>query len=73
MLLFGFIHIIASQIPNFRSTKWLSIIAAIMSFTYSLIGSGLGLAQTIGMNSYVRALKVAVDPFLTIYMSKMEL
>ncbi|PWA88011.1 amino acid transporter, transmembrane domain-containing protein [Artemisia annua] len=48
MLLFGFIHIIASQIPNFHSTKWLSIIAAIMSFTYSLIGSGLGLAQTIG-------------------------
>nr|GEW40604.1 probable amino acid permease 7 isoform X1 [Tanacetum cinerariifolium] len=47
-LLFGFIHIIASQIPNFHSTKWLSIIAAIMSFTYSLIGSGLGLAQTIG-------------------------
>ena len=63
MLFFGFIHIIASQIPNFHSTKWLSIIAAIMSFTYSLIGSGLGLAQTIGIKSYIRALLVSVDPF----------
>ncbi|KAI3754065.1 hypothetical protein L2E82_26179 [Cichorium intybus] len=48
MLLFGIIQIISSQIPNFHSTKWLSITAAIMSFTYSLIGSGLGLAQAIG-------------------------
>ncbi|KAI7756956.1 hypothetical protein M8C21_010000, partial [Ambrosia artemisiifolia] len=48
MLLFGIIHIVASQIPNFRSTKWLSIIAAVMSFAYSFIGSVLGLAQTIG-------------------------
>ncbi|XP_076909355.1 putative amino acid permease 7 [Bidens hawaiensis] len=48
MLLFGIINIVASQIPNFHSTKWLSVIAAAMSFTYSLIGSGLGLAQTLG-------------------------
>ncbi|GJV17728.1 probable amino acid permease 7 isoform X1 [Tanacetum coccineum] len=48
MLVFGIINIIASQIPNFHSTIWLSIMAAFMSFTYSLIGSGLGLAQTIG-------------------------
>ncbi|KAK9057161.1 hypothetical protein SSX86_024528 [Deinandra increscens subsp. villosa] len=48
MLLFGVIHILASQIPNFRSTKWLSVIAAVMSFAYSLIGAGLGLVQAIG-------------------------
>ncbi|XP_076882579.1 putative amino acid permease 7 [Bidens hawaiensis] len=48
MLLFGIINIVASQIPNFHSTKWLSVIAAAMSFTYALIGSRLGLAQTIG-------------------------
>ncbi|KAK1440172.1 hypothetical protein QVD17_05997 [Tagetes erecta] len=48
MLLFGIIHVVASQIPNFRSTKWLSVIAAVMSFTYSLIGSVLGLTQAIG-------------------------
>ncbi|GJY71042.1 probable amino acid permease 7 isoform X1 [Tanacetum coccineum] len=40
-------EIFASQIPNIFHTKWLSIIAAIMSFTYSLIGIGLGLGQVI--------------------------
>ncbi|XP_024967287.1 probable amino acid permease 7 isoform X2 [Cynara cardunculus var. scolymus] len=48
MILFGIVQIIASQIPNFHCTKWLSVIAAVMSFAYSFIGSGLGLAQTIG-------------------------
>ncbi|KAM0044265.1 putative amino acid transporter, transmembrane domain-containing protein [Helianthus debilis subsp. tardiflorus] len=47
MLMFGIIQIIASQIPNIFHTKWLSIIAAVMSFTYSSIGIGLGLAQVI--------------------------
>ncbi|XP_076908495.1 putative amino acid permease 7 [Bidens hawaiensis] len=45
MLMFGFIQIIASQIPNIFHTKWLSIIATIMSFTNSFIGIGLGLAR----------------------------
>ncbi|KAJ9562881.1 hypothetical protein OSB04_008041 [Centaurea solstitialis] len=53
IILFGIIQIIASQIPNFRSTKWLSVVAASMSFAYSLIGSGLGLAQTIGIDDWV--------------------
>ncbi|KAI3688454.1 hypothetical protein L2E82_46047 [Cichorium intybus] len=48
MLLFGIVQIVASQIPNIFHTKWLSIIAATMSFTYSCIGIGLGLAQVIG-------------------------
>ncbi|XP_076907013.1 putative amino acid permease 7 [Bidens hawaiensis] len=47
MLMFGIIQTVASQIPNIFHTKWLSIIAAIMSFTYSFIGIGLGLAQVI--------------------------
>lgn len=49
MLIFGFIQVIASQIPDFRNTEWLSVIAAIMSFAYAGIGSGLGLAKVIGM------------------------
>ena len=53
MILFGILQIIASQIPNFRSTKWLSVVAASMSFAYSVIGSGLGLAQTIGIDDWV--------------------
>ncbi|KAK1435573.1 hypothetical protein QVD17_01339 [Tagetes erecta] len=47
MLMFGIVQMIASQIPNIFHTKWLSIIAAVMSFTYSSIGIGLGLAQVI--------------------------
>ncbi|KAL0301026.1 UNVERIFIED_CONTAM: putative amino acid permease 7 [Sesamum radiatum] len=47
MLIFGGIQVIVSQIPDFRNTQWLSVIAAIMSFTYSSIGAALGLAKVI--------------------------
>ncbi|XP_077221900.1 putative amino acid permease 7 [Tasmannia lanceolata] len=48
MLLFGGIQIVCSQIPNFHDMEWLSIVAAIMSFSYSSIGLSLGLAKVIG-------------------------
>ncbi|KAH7860001.1 hypothetical protein Vadar_008047 [Vaccinium darrowii] len=51
MLFFGFVQIVISQIPNFRDTEWLSIVASIMSFSYSIIGSALGLAKVIGDGS----------------------
>ncbi|KAL3821165.1 hypothetical protein ACJIZ3_007070 [Penstemon smallii] len=47
MLIFGIIQVVLSQIPDFRNTEWLSVIASIMSFTYSIIGSALGLAKVI--------------------------
>ncbi|TXG68038.1 hypothetical protein EZV62_009313 [Acer yangbiense] len=47
MLLFGAVQIVMSQIPNFHNMEWLSVIAAIMSFTYSSIGFGLGFAKVI--------------------------
>ncbi|KAK4398677.1 putative amino acid permease 7 [Sesamum angolense] len=47
MLIFGIIQVIVSQIPDFRNTEWLSVVAAVMSFTYSIIGSALGLAEVI--------------------------
>ncbi|KAL2247736.1 UNVERIFIED_CONTAM: putative amino acid permease 7 [Sesamum indicum] len=47
MLIFGLIQVIVSQIPDFRNTEWLSVIAAIMSFMYSSIGAALGLAKVI--------------------------
>ncbi|KAI6688653.1 hypothetical protein NL676_025481 [Syzygium grande] len=47
MLLFGLVQIVMSQIPDFHNMGWLSVIAAIMSFSYSLIGLGLGLAKVI--------------------------
>ncbi|CAL5392367.1 unnamed protein product [Camellia sinensis] len=51
MLLFGIVQALMSQIPNFRNTEWLSIVAAAMSFSYASIGSVLGLAKVIGDGS----------------------
>ncbi|CAL5406125.1 unnamed protein product [Camellia sinensis] len=48
MLLFGAVQVFLSQIRDFHNMAWLSIIAAIMSFSYSSVGLGLGLAKTIG-------------------------
>lgn len=48
MIAFGIIEIIFSQIPDFDQLWWLSIVAAVMSFTYSTIGLGLGIAQVAG-------------------------
>ncbi|KAK9096235.1 hypothetical protein Sjap_021732 [Stephania japonica] len=45
ILMFGIIQIICSQLPNFEDIWWLSILATIMSFTYSSIGIGLGIAK----------------------------
>ncbi|XP_031247141.1 probable amino acid permease 7 isoform X2 [Pistacia vera] len=47
MLLYGAVEIVVSQIPDLHNMEWLSVIAAIMSFTYSFIGFGLGLATVI--------------------------
>ena len=49
MLLFGLIQIVMSQIPDFHKMEWLSVVAAMMSFTYSFIGIALGFAKVIGM------------------------
>ncbi|EPS66860.1 hypothetical protein M569_07918, partial [Genlisea aurea] len=46
-LIFGIVQVAVSQIPDFSKTKWLSVFAAAMSFSYSAIGSGLGLAKVI--------------------------
>ncbi|KDP32820.1 hypothetical protein JCGZ_12112 [Jatropha curcas] len=45
MIAFGIAEIIFSQIPDFDQLWWLSILAAVMSFTYSTIGLGLGIAK----------------------------
>jgi len=48
MIAFGVIEVIFSQIPDFDQVWWLSIVAAIMSFTYSAVGLALGIAQVAG-------------------------
>ncbi|XP_075669275.1 putative amino acid permease 7 isoform X1 [Castanea sativa] len=47
MLLFGLVQIVVSQIPDFHNMEWLSVVAALMSFTYSFIGFSLGVAKVI--------------------------
>ena len=48
MIMFGVAEILFSQIPDFDQISWLSMVAAVMSFTYSSIGLGLGLAKVAG-------------------------
>lgn len=48
MLLFGAAQVLLSQIPDFNSIKFLSVVAAVMSFTYSFIVFALGFAEVIG-------------------------
>ncbi|MCO5584266.1 hypothetical protein L7F22_038190 [Adiantum nelumboides] len=45
MLLFGGFQVVLSQIPTFSKLWWLSIVAAVMSFSYSSIGVGLGIGE----------------------------
>nr|CAC51425.1 amino acid permease AAP4 [Vicia faba var. minor] len=47
MIAFGAVQIIFSQIPDFDQLWWLSIVAVVMSFTYSTIGLGLGIGKVI--------------------------
>ncbi|KAJ1262985.1 hypothetical protein BS78_09G149600 [Paspalum vaginatum] len=47
MIIFGVAEIFFSQIPDFDQISWLSILAAVMSFTYSAIGLGLGVVQVV--------------------------
>ena len=48
MITFGIIEVIVSQLPDFNQVWWLSVVAALMSFMYSTIGLGLGIAQVAG-------------------------
>ncbi|CAK9160344.1 unnamed protein product [Ilex paraguariensis] len=45
MIMFGVVEIVFSQIPDFDQISWLSMVAAVMSFTYSTIGLGLGISK----------------------------
>lgn len=50
MSMFGLVQIVLSQIPEFGELWFLSVIAAVMSFLYSTIGLGLGIAKAVGEN-----------------------
>ncbi|KAH0437044.1 hypothetical protein IEQ34_026307 [Dendrobium chrysotoxum] len=52
MIIFGVTQIVFSQIPDFDQIWWLSIVAAVMSFTYSSIGLALGIAQVVANGGF---------------------
>lgn len=45
MLIFGGIQLLFSQVPDFDRIWFMSIVAAVMSFTYSTIGLGLSIGK----------------------------
>lgn len=47
IIIFGAIEVVFSQIPDFDQIWWLSILAAVMSFSYSFICLYLGIAQVV--------------------------
>ncbi|XP_027334168.1 probable amino acid permease 7 isoform X1 [Abrus precatorius] len=47
MVVFGLVQIVMSCIPDLHNMVWVSVVAAIMSFAYSFIGLGLGIAKVI--------------------------
>jgi len=66
MVFFGIVQVILSQIPDFDRIWWLSIVAAIMSFSYSTIGLGLGLGKASGMETHPSPqLHICMDPFVS--------
>ncbi|CAH9103701.1 unnamed protein product [Cuscuta epithymum] len=52
---FGVLQIILSQIPNIRKLSFISVVASLMSFTYSIIGVALATA------TIARGLKVRIS------------
>lgn len=47
MIIYGAVQIVLSQIPNFHKLSFLSIIAATMSFTYSIVGIALSFTKLV--------------------------
>ena len=54
MLIFGAFQIVFSQIPDFDRLWFLSILAAVMSFSYAGIGLGLVIGKTTGDHMHLR-------------------
>ncbi|KAG0498930.1 hypothetical protein HPP92_003621 [Vanilla planifolia] len=64
MVGFGGVQLLLSQLPDLHNLWWLSVLASIMSFSYSLIGVGLALAHTISgykRNTTVTGTIVGID------------
>ncbi|KAK9142030.1 hypothetical protein Syun_011430 [Stephania yunnanensis] len=66
MIAYGIVQMILSQIPNIHELSWLSTIAAVMSFSYSIIGVVLSASRIISGDTGKATLGgVEVGPNLT--------
>ncbi|KAK7410401.1 hypothetical protein VNO78_01157 [Psophocarpus tetragonolobus] len=66
MIGFGILQILLSQIPNFHKLTYLSTVAAITSFGYAFIGSGLSLAVVVsGQGETTRIFGNKIGPGLS--------
>ncbi|KAK7318414.1 hypothetical protein RJT34_03114 [Clitoria ternatea] len=62
-LIFGATEILLSQIPDFDQIWWLSTVAAIMSFTYSIIGLALGISKVAETGTFLGSLTgISIGP-----------
>ncbi|KAK4854452.1 hypothetical protein QYF36_024036 [Acer negundo] len=64
MIAIGITEIFLSQIPNFHKLSWLSIVAAIMSFSYAGIGMGLSFAKVVsgkGEKTTLTGVEIGLD------------
>jgi hypothetical protein len=66
MLVFGLAQVVLSQIPDFHEMAGLSVFAAAMSFFYSFVGVGLGIAKVIGIYICRHTMHARCRPFLEI-------
>ncbi|XP_039156277.1 amino acid permease 4 [Eucalyptus grandis] len=58
MIIFAVTEILLSQIPDFNQIRWISVVAAVMLVTNSLIGLGLGITQLVDNGSFNSIFKV---------------
>ena len=64
LVLFGLVEVVLSQLPSLEKVTFISIVAAVMSFTYSTIGLALGIVQTVangGIQGSLTGLSVGPD------------
>ncbi|XP_015881321.3 probable amino acid permease 7 isoform X1 [Ziziphus jujuba] len=64
ILMFGVVQVLLSQLPDFHNIQWLSILAAIMSFSYAFIGLGLGFVKVMG-DGYIKGSITGIPAFTT--------
>ncbi|XP_058735843.1 amino acid permease 3-like [Vicia villosa] len=61
MISFGILEIFLSQIPELDKQWWFSVFAAVMSFSYSTIGLGLGVSKIIENRGDIQGSWTGID------------